>query len=104
MKKVIIPLLLVSTMLVSSNNNIDETIYNQYKNYVRSIDVNNTNKIKNVIVFIGDGMGPNHIEAGEIYAGREFVFSDEENDMWTYHAYSNTDSLTSVGFTLDETK
>ena len=104
MKKVIIPLLLVSTMLVSSNNNIDETIYNHYKNYVRSIDVNNTSKIKNVIVFIGDGMGPNHIEASEIFAGREFVFSDEENDMWTYHAYSNTDSLTSVGFTLDETK
>lgn len=60
-------------------------------------------KYKNVILFIGDGMGPNHVDAGEIYLGQPFCFN-VTNDKWTYHAYSNTDSLTSQGFTLDQTK
>ena len=104
MKKIIIPLLLVSTMLVSSNDKIDENIYHQYKNYVRNIEVNSENIIKNVILFIGDGMGINHIKASEIYADKKMCFNDENNENWTYHAYSNTDSLTSFGFTLDESK
>lgn len=60
-------------------------------------------KYKNVIVFIGDGMGPNHVDAANIYLGESLVF-DQVNDDWNYHAYSNTDSLSSAGFTLDETK
>ena len=60
-------------------------------------------KYKNVILFIGDGMGPNHVDAGGIYLGRNLCF-DVTDENWTYHAYSNTDSRTSEGFTLDESK
>ena len=60
-------------------------------------------KYKNVILFIGDGMGPNHVDAGGIYLGESLCF-DVVNEKWAYHAYSNTDSLTSAGFTLDESK
>lgn len=63
----------------------------------------NISKYKNVILFIGDGMGPNHVDAGEIYLGKPLCFNVTD-EKWTYHAYSNTDSLTSQGFTLDETK
>lgn len=62
-----------------------------------------TPQYKNVILFIGDGMGPNHVDAGGVYLGEPLCF-DVTNEKWTYHAYSNTDSLTSQGFTLDETK
>lgn len=72
--------------------------------YVRNAHVNKTNKIKNVIMFIGDGMGPNHVDAGEIYLGRDFVFSNPNDSKWSFHGYQNTDSLTSVGYTLDTSK
>lgn len=62
-----------------------------------------TKKYKNVIMFIGDGMGPNHVDAGGVYLGKPMCF-DVINEKWTYHAYSNTDSLTSEGFTFDTTK
>lgn len=58
---------------------------------------------KNIIMFIGDGMGPNHVDAGGIYLGENLCF-DVTDKYWTYHAYSNTDSRTSEGFTLDESK
>ena len=60
-------------------------------------------QFKNVIMFIGDGMGPNHVDAGGIYLGQSLCF-DVTNEKWAYHAYSNTDSRTSEGFTLDESK
>ena len=60
-------------------------------------------QFKNVIMFIGDGMGPNHVDAGGVYLGKNLCF-DVANEKWAYHAYSNTDSRTSEGFTLDETK
>ena len=66
-------------------------------------EVEITSKIKNVILFIGDGMGPNHVDAAGIYLGEPLCF-DVFNDKWSYHAYSNTDSLTSEGFTLDTSK
>lgn len=72
--------------------------------YVRNADVNANQEIKNVILFIGDGMGPNHVDAGEIYKGSQFVYSNPEDPKWTYHGYQNTDSLTSNGFKLDTTK
>lgn len=103
MKKIIIPLLLISSITCSCSTK-DYSIYNQYKNYVRNADINNDSNIKNVIVFIGDGMGMNHIKASEIYADRKMTFNDPNNEKWSYHAYSNTDSLTSNGFTLDESK
>ena len=56
-------------------------------------------KYKNIIMFIGDGMGPNHVDAGGIYLCEPLCF-DVTNEKWAYHAYSNTDSLTSEGFTL----
>lgn len=70
-----------------------------------STNVNNevvepTKEFKNVIMFIGDGMGPNHVDAGGIYLGKKLCF-DITNDYWSYHAYANTDSRTSEGFTLD---
>ena len=71
--------------------------------YIRNQNINVNRNIKNVILFIGDGMGVNHVDAGGIYKGEPLVF-DTTNDKWTYHAYSNTDSLTSHGFTLDESK
>ena len=61
------------------------------------------NKYKNIILFIGDGMGTKHVDAGGIYKGEPLVF-DVTDENWTYHAYSNTDSRTSEGFTLDTTK
>jgi alkaline phosphatase len=66
-------------------------------------DVQLTSKYKNVILFIGDGMGPNHVDAGGVYLGRNLCF-DVTDENWTYHAYSNTDSRTSQAFPLDETK
>lgn len=81
-----------------------DSISNFAKNYVRNSSINIGNKIKNVIMFIGDGMGPNHISAAEIYKGDDLCFSDDSNSKWTYHGYQNTDSLTSNGFTLDTSK
>ena len=92
MKKIILVLLLMFivsfTATVYSVELDDEEIVN--KTY------------KNVILFIGDGMGPNHVDAGGIYLGEDLCF-DVVNEKWTYHAYSNTDSRTSEGFTLDTT-
>ena len=76
---------------------------------VKAQDIENDNivetqsKIKNVILFIGDGMGPTHVDAAGLYQGKPLVF-DVTDDNWTYHAYSNTDSRTSEGFTLDTSK
>ena len=49
------------------------------------------NVIKNVIYIIGDGMGLEHIAAGEIAYGKDYRFED-----WQF-ASVNTDSLTSSG-------
>lgn len=90
-------LLLTSSLLLSSHQDSFELI----SKYIRNADVNIDNKIKNVIMFIGDGMGPNHVDAGEIYKGSPLTFADKDNLKWTYHGYQNTDSLTSKGFWLD---
>ena len=62
-----------------------------------------TKKYKNIIMFIGDGMGPNHVDAGGVYLGKPLCF-DVTDENWTYHAYSNSDSRTSEGFSVDTTK
>jgi alkaline phosphatase len=45
----------------------------------------------NVILLIGDGMGPAHVEAARLYAGGPLVF-----DSAPHHARMTTDSLTSA--------
>ena len=93
MKKILIT---ISIFLLIALSN---TIYFVNADYVAI----NSNNYKNIIMFIGDGMGPNHVDAGGVYLGKNLCF-DVTDENWTYHAYSNTDSRTSEGFTLDETK
>ena len=97
MKKIVLSSLLLTISLMSSSlasnaikTKADTTKYN-LKQY------------KNVILFIGDGMGTKHVDVGGIYKGEPLSF-DVVNEKWTYHAYSNTDSRTSEGFTLDTSK
>lgn len=105
MKKIIkfITLPLLGIILLPSSNNCCANSH-LINNYVKNSNINNDNQIKNVILFIGDGMGPNHIDAGEIFKGSELVFSNPLDKKWTYHGYQNTDSLTSNGFKLDTSK
>ena len=85
MKKIILVLLLL--VIVS----FTATVYS-----VELGDEEVTNKsIKNVILFIGDGMGPNHVDAGGIYLGEDLCF-DVVNEKWAYHAYSNIDTTLSL--------
>ena len=95
MKKIFIILLTIFffgfAFTTNSTEPTNQAVDANYKHY------------KNVIMFIGDGMGPNHVDAGNIYLGEQICF-DKNDEYWTYHAYSNTDSLTSEGFRLDETK
>lgn len=92
---------LLSTVLLlascATNTNVLKT--NRNLNDIQT----NPKTYKNVIMFIGDGMGPNHVDAGGIYLGEPLVF-DKTDENWAYHAYSNTDSLSSEGFTLDTSK
>lgn len=90
MKKIIIALLLLFVINFTSVWGLDNKVQGKEE----------VSQFKNVIMFIGDGMGPNHVDAGGIYLGRSLCF-DVTNDYWSYHAYSNTDSSTSAGFTLD---
>lgn len=100
MKKIIVVLLLFIVInLTSTVNSLSAP--NILKDDSTVEEVNK--EYKNVIMFIGDGMGPNHVDAGGIYLGKNLCF-DITNDYWSYHAYSNTDSSTSAGFTLDTSK
>ena len=38
--------------------------------------VDKPDKIKNIIIIIGDGMGPEHIEAGQLASGNKFSFAN----------------------------
>jgi alkaline phosphatase len=58
--------------------------------------------VKNIILFIGDGMGTVHVEIGNIYKGSPLVFDDYDDPNWTYRAYANTDSLSSDAFKVDD--
>lgn len=100
-RKILNSIILVISLTGCSLNKevIDYSIENNYKNKI----INKDEKIKNVIMFIGDGMGHNHVDVGGIYKGEPLVF-DVNDDKWSYHALVNTDSLTSEGFTLDTSK
>ena len=47
-------------------------------------EVELTSKYKNVILFIGDGMGPNHVDAGGIYLGKDLCFDVTEIDHYFF--------------------
>ena len=95
MKKILLGLALVS--IISAHS------YSSFKDVKGNIITVKGKQYKNVILFIGDGMGTQHVNAGGIYKGEPLVF-DVTDENWTYHAYSNTDSRTSQGFTLDTSK
>ena len=102
---VILPL--CASVLCSCKDAISPYVFNlehDSSEFVRNLNVNKSKKIKNVICFIGDGMGYNQVNAGGIYFGKPLTFADSSNAKWSYHALVNTDSLTSTGFTLDESK
>lgn len=90
---------LLSLLVYKANNNEYDA-----RHMIENNRINTNNEIKNVILFIGDGMGPSHVEAAGIRKGSPLCFWDENNSDWTYHGYSNTDSLTSNGFYLDTSK
>lgn len=50
--------------------------------------IENITEIKNVIILIGDGMGPVQIKAGEIYKGEQLIMQ-----QFPYRANVNTNSL-----------
>lgn len=99
MKKI----LLLSTILLIASCTPNELNANKRNLHLEEQKETTNKTYKNVIMFIGDGMGPNHVEAGGIYLGEPLVF-DKIDENWNYHAYSNTDSLTSNGYTLDTSK
>ena len=102
MKKNIFVILMLSALIPTLNAcNYD---INNAQLFVRNANVNSSSNIKNVILFIGDGMGLGQIEAAEIKKGKDLSFHNKDDSSWTYHGYVNTDSVTSNGFTLDETK
>ena len=102
MKKLLILASLVFLVGCSNVSYLNKKVETN-SNPSQEVNVELTKKYKNIIVFIGDGMGPNHVDAGGVYLGKPLCF-DVTNEKWTYHAYSNTDSLTSQGFTLDTSK
>ena len=54
-------------------------------------DNNDPKEIKNIILIIGDGMGLEHISAGQLYVGKKFAFTD-----WQF-TNVNTDSVDTSG-------
>ena len=62
MKIKFITALSILTILTYSSSSIyiNNSQVHEYKNYIRNKDINSDGKIKNIILFIGDGMGPNH--------------------------------------------
>lgn len=110
-KYILLPILAALPLCFGTMNAGNESIStyafnlnHESKEFVRNLNVNKGKNIKNVICFIGDGMGYNHVNAGGIYLGKPLTFANPSNEKWTYHALVNTDSLTSEGFTLDESK
>ena len=100
-RKSLLSILLLVTSLTSCSNITKDVISYTVDNFNKNKIVNKDNKIKNVILFIGDGMGHNHVDAGGIYKGEPLVF---DTDLYSFHGFVDTDSLTSEGFTLDTSK
>ena len=56
-----------------------------------AIDKATSEGIKNIVLIIGDGMGLEHIAAGQLYVGKKFEFTN-----WQF-TNVNTDSITTAG-------
>lgn len=81
------------------NNNVSQNVNNQTQQTDKTQDnekdtqdnvdtsVNNDNEIKNLIIIIGDGMGFEHVAAGQLFYDKQYQFTS-----WKYTS-SNTDSL-----------
>lgn len=102
MKKIFNMILLSSLLLIPTYKEVT-LVENQNIKFIKDSRINSDKKIKNVILFIGDGMGPNHVDAGNIFKGSPLTF-DKVDEKWSYHAYVNTDSLSSEAFKLDTSK
>ena len=71
----------------SSNSDNVQSVPKEPKPYVVTY-VTDYENIKNVIFIIGDGMGEEQLDAGELMYGKEFTFRDSFNRI-----YSDTNSL-----------
>lgn len=85
---IIISILFVITFLFSIPISLEQTIVINYEE----------NNIKNIILFIGDGMGENHIEATSVYKEAPLVFESAPNSglVNTYSYSGVTDSAASA--------
>ena len=94
-------LTLIAILGVSLSNDVTNIKGNELSTLAKlSFDsVNVDKKIKNIILFIGDGMGVAHVEATNRYLDNDLSF-----ETFPYSGYVNSDSLSSNGFTLDTTK
>lgn len=101
MKKLIIFLTLILTSVFSLKNNHLASNGDEDKTSI-VLPTYEHQTYKNIILFIGDGMGVNTVNATRIYNGGKLYMTDEHD---FYHlAYSRTDSITSSGFAYDDSK
>lgn len=81
-KKIIIIILLlisiVCTAFLIHNSQNKIVNYEYFKNNIPTTD----KKIKNIIYMIGDGMGENHIAAGELYKGEKLNIQTIDNKSY----------------------
>lgn len=95
---IIIILLLISIVctvfLIHKSNNSQSKIVNyEYSKKENTYSISMTNKkIKNIIYMIGDGMGENHIVAGELYKGGELNMQTITNKSYVITA--STEAVT----------
>lgn len=94
--KILITLLLIiQTVVLSACNNFSVPSDNGQIDLPNDSEVVELpNEIKNIILIIGDGMGLEHITAGQLASGEEFSFVN--SDDWQF-AVVNTDSIKQSG-------
>ena len=86
MKK-ILSLLLILICLITLTSCLDFLSINS--DDANNIDILNPENTQKVLLFIGDGMGENHIRTAEIHLGKKMIFSTFEKQ-----GYVKTNSLT----------
>ena len=78
----------------SNNNDVVATTASQTTEAPATTDApqgNTSEGIKNIVLIIGDGMGLEHIAAGQLYVGKKFEFTN-----WQF-TNVNTDSISTEG-------
>ena len=88
MKKLLILASLVFLVGCSNVSYLNKKVETN-SNPSQEVNVELTKKYKNIIVFIGDGMGPNHVDAGGVYLGKPLCF-DVYNKKIKRDGYSIT--------------